>query len=60
MNQLTRQFLSICLFFTRFQLAIAKAAPEWNRNHICKLQYDEHEYESAILSLEIRHLTSLK
>jgi hypothetical protein len=45
-------FYAALLFFTRFELARAKAAPIRNQRHIEALQRDESNYESALIRLE--------
>ena len=47
-----KAFYAILLFFTRFELAVAKAAPTRNRGHIQRLQQDESDYERALIRLE--------
>ena len=47
-----RLFYSLLLACTRFELAVAKAAPVRNHKHIAALQSDEAEYERELVQLE--------
>ena len=52
MNALRRWFYLALLWATSFELAVAKAAPERNRENIDALQRDEHDYQRALTRLE--------
>lgn len=52
MNTLQRAFYLALLWATRFELAVAKSAPERNYQNIAALQRDITEYERALLRLE--------
>ena len=45
-------FYALLLWATRFELAVAKAAPARNYANIAKLQRDESEYEGSIVRIE--------
>ena len=50
-----RYFYALMLYATRFELAIAKAAPVRNPNYIAALKADEMRWEKELRLQEINH-----
>lgn len=53
MNPLMQVFYTLTLWATRFELAVALAAPQRNHRNIEALQRDESEYERELIQLRL-------